>query len=139
MQRKVLAKILFVVRFLLVEVSFGNKSLGSYRSNGRKNVSRLYIFRSEENLRMILNARIAAKRFPRIAAGQQKSFLHPRSSTDRFRRRRAGLVTRASKNHARVNQSPVVCILRSIESKLGPSRPTPSGLESRTGAGGSRI
>jgi len=62
-------------------------------------------------------------RFPRIAARQQKSFLHPQSSTNRRRRDQHGraLATRASKNHARVNQSPVVCILRSIGPKFGPT------------------
>lgn len=45
-------------------------------------------------------------------------------------------VTKASKNHARVNQSPVVCILRSVGPKArGPSCSPrcPSGLESRPG------
>lgn len=83
----------------------------------------------EENLRMVLIARVAAYQtcFPRIVAGQQKSFLHPQPGAQPTVFADGGSIaagrwlTRASKNHARVNQSPVVCILRSIESKLGPT------------------
>jgi len=53
-------------------------------------------------------------------ASSQKSFLHPRSRTGRPGERAS--VTRASKNHARVNQSPVVCILRSISEPAGARR-----------------
>lgn len=78
------------------------------------------------------------KRVLRIAGARQKSFLHPRSRTGRLRRGKRdhggrASVTRAGKNHARVNQSPVVCILRSVGPKLGANgrrARRPSGLES---------
>lgn len=81
------------------------------------------------------------------SVGQKKfsaSSEFDRSRFHRGRRRGRGVttvgtsVTRANKNHARVNQSPVVCILRSIGRKARGQRPSrsprcPSGLESGPG------